>query len=165
MWCKVGLSFLSGLAPRKAHVGHGDAFREVTLTSPPLSFICAACIIRLALVLSEERSREYIERSWLVSPGGFRDEKDSWKSLVFLWKFQRQNNCLWWLTEEKGASFTHTRGGESCLVMLTTCKHTGKRLGLESFGKNSGQEARLEGQSYQDRKIQRGVDPLEVRDW
>lgn len=63
------------MAPRKAHVGHGDACREVTLTSPPLSFICAACIIRPSVVLSEGRSREYIERSWLVSLGGLRMKK------------------------------------------------------------------------------------------
>lgn len=53
---------LDGLFPRKARVGHGTACRDFTLTSQPLSFICTAHIISLALVLPEERSRKYVER-------------------------------------------------------------------------------------------------------
>ena len=53
---------LAGLFPREAHVGHGTACRESTLTSQPLSFIYTAHVISLALVLPEERCRKYVER-------------------------------------------------------------------------------------------------------
>ena len=42
--------------PRNACAGHGADCRESTLTSEPLSFICAAHIVSLVLVLPEERS-------------------------------------------------------------------------------------------------------------